>query len=96
MSALARELDLSVLEPDINNIRQTTGHPAPRSVTLASLSLPSTDLVHKPAEFASKTVDNIVFNQSNRVYYYGAILATDQIPALELEPRKLPSHFPSP
>ncbi|RUS16178.1 hypothetical protein BC938DRAFT_476678 [Jimgerdemannia flammicorona] len=80
MSALARELDLSVLERDINNILQTTGHPAPRPVTLASLPLPSTDLVHKTAEFSSKTVDHIVFNHMNRVYFYGAILATDQFP----------------
>ncbi|KAK9765302.1 hypothetical protein K7432_006472 [Basidiobolus ranarum] len=79
-SQLARELADSAVERDIDHLLRERGiHPA-RKIDIASIHVPTTDVAEKTVEYVRKELDPVIFNHSNRVYYFGAVVSQDQFP----------------
>ena len=73
VSPILRELDVSVVERDLTaHFAATTATAKP--ISLASLSTPSTALAASALRFAHDSLDSVMFNHSNRVYYIGKVM----------------------
>jgi len=84
MAAVTRELDVSVVERDVTALlaQFPTAAGRPSCVSLASLPAPSTRLCEESFRFAHDSLDTVMFNHSVRVYYIGALVASDRFPGL--------------
>jgi cyanamide hydratase len=58
-------------------LRERNIHPA-KQIDLATIHVPTNDIALKTVEYTRKELDPVMFNHSNRVYYLGAVVASDQ------------------
>ncbi|KAI8066730.1 hypothetical protein BC940DRAFT_302158 [Gongronella butleri] len=79
-SQLQRELADSAVERDVDRMLREHGvHPA-KYIDIASIPVPDTAVAEKTAKYTHSELDPVMWNHSNRVYYLGAVVATDQFP----------------
>jgi len=82
VSPLVRELDISVVERDIN--AYLAHHPdiptSAKPVSLASIYTPSSSIAGNALRHARDSLDDVMFNHSNRVYYIGMAMAQQHFP----------------
>jgi len=77
---MSGELPLSSVERDVNKLFQVHGIHTAKPIDLASIKLPNSPVAESVLKFASSDLDQIMFNHSMRVYYFGAIVVQDQFP----------------
>ncbi|KAI7878676.1 cyanamide hydratase, partial [Lichtheimia hyalospora FSU 10163] len=79
-SQLQRELADSAVERDVDRMLRAHGFHPPNAIDIASIPVPNTEVAIKSAEYTHKELDATMWNHSNRAYYLGAVVATDQFP----------------
>lgn len=70
----------AAVERDVDRmLRERNVHPA-KHIDIASIHVPNTSVATKTVQYTQAELDPVMFNHSNRVYYLGAVVATDQFP----------------
>jgi cyanamide hydratase len=60
-------------------LREHGVHPA-KYIDIASISVPDSEVALKTVQYTHSELDPVIWNHSKRVYYLGAVVATDQFP----------------